>query len=282
GSAAFLTFLTFTSVVSAQTSRISRVIDSSRRVTLAGHLHPKALSGTDQGRVAPSLEMSYVTLQLAPTDAQKADLEQLLQNQQTPGSPDYHRWLTPEQFADRFGASSSDVAKITAWLQSQGLTVASVARARNYIAVSGAASQIESAFGVEMHRYMVNGELHFANATEPSVPEAIQGVVRSIRGLNDFRFRARAHASKPDYTSARGNHYLAPNDVALIYNFNSLYSAGFDGAGQTIMVAGQSQVKLSDVQTFRSRFNLAAADPQIVLVPGSRDPGIVSGDEAES
>ncbi|MBZ5604139.1 MAG: Ig-like domain repeat protein [Acidobacteriia bacterium] len=282
GSAAFLTFLAFTSLAAAQPSRISRAIDSSNRVVLAGHLHPRALAGVDQGRVAPSLEINYVTLELAQSDAQRTDLEQLLQNQQTPGSPDYHRWLSPEQFADRFGAGPADLAKITAWLQSQGLSIAGVARARNWIAVNGTAAQVETAFGVELHHYMVDGRRHFANATEPSVPAALNGVVRSIRGLNDFRFKSRPHTLKPNYTSSRGNHYLAPNDLALIYNIASLYSAGFDGAGQSIMVAGQSQINLDDLRQFRSRFNLPAADPQILLVPGSTDPGTVSGDDAES
>src|SRR5579883_819083 len=282
GSAAFSILFLLSPAAFAQPSRISRAIDPSSRVTLSGHLHPRALAGIDQGRVAPSLDMSYVTVELSQTDAQKADLEQLLQRQQTPGSPDYHRWLTPEQFADRFGASASDVAKITAWLDSQGLRVASVARGRNWIAVNGSAAQVESAFGVEMHQYLVDGKLHYANATEPSIPAALSGVVRSIRGLTDFRFKAKSHVSKPEYTTTRGTHYLAPNDLALIYNISSLYKAGFDGAGQTIMVAGQSQINVADIQKFRSQFNLAAADPQIVLVPGSRDPGVVSGDQGES
>jgi uncharacterized protein (TIGR03437 family) len=277
-----LTFLTFASLVSAQPSRIARVIDSTRRITLTGHLHPRARLEYDQGRVSPSLELSYVTLALAPSAAQKADLDQFLAAQQDPASANYHHWLTPEEYAARFGVSDADIAKITAWLQSQGLSVAATARGHNWIAVNGTAAQIETAFTTELHYYLVNGEMNFANATDPSIPAALDGIVHAIRGLNDFRMKPAKRAATPDYTSTKGSHYLAPNDVGTIYNVAALYSAGFDGSGQTIAIAGQTQIDLADIDQFRAKFNLAPKDPQIILVPGSRSPGTVSGDLAEA
>jgi hypothetical protein len=87
----------------AQASRITQTIDNSRRATLAGHLHPKAQATADQGRVAPSLPLPYITLTLAPAASQQADLQKLLSAQQTKGNSDYHHWLTPEEYAHRFG-----------------------------------------------------------------------------------------------------------------------------------------------------------------------------------
>ena len=83
----------------AQTSRITQIVDNRQRIVLAGNLHPKALAANDQGRVAPSLAMPYITLTLAPSASQQADLQKLLVEQQTLGSPEYHRWLTPEEYA---------------------------------------------------------------------------------------------------------------------------------------------------------------------------------------
>src|ERR1700689_3763789 len=121
----------------AQSSRITQTVDGRVRTVLAGNLHPKALaaalSGNDQGRVTPSLAMSYITLTLAPSASQQADLEKLLVEQQTPGSPNYHHWLTPEEYGQRFGVSDSDLGKITQWLREQGLQVTSVARGRNWV-----------------------------------------------------------------------------------------------------------------------------------------------------
>jgi uncharacterized protein (TIGR03437 family) len=271
----------------AQTSRITQPVDNRQRAVLAGTIHPKALAANDQGRVAPSLAMPYITLTLAPSASQQADLEQLLLEQQTPGSPQYHHWLTPEEFGQRFGVSDADLSKITQWLQEQGLRVVSVARGRNSIAASGTAAQAEAAFQAEIHTYLVDGETHFANASEPSVPAAFSSLVKGIRGLNDFRLKPRLRASlaKPDYTSGRGQtYYVAPGDFATIYDVAPLYAAGINGTGQKIAIAGQIEVTLSDIEQFRSMFNLPANDPQTLLVPGSPNPGndASSGDLAES
>jgi subtilase family serine protease len=264
----------------AQPSRVTQTVDEAQRTVLNGHLHPKALAANDLGRVAPSLSIPYITLTLAPSASQQADLEKLLVAQQTVGSPSYRQWLSPEEYAQRFGASEADIAKITQWLQGQGLQVLNVARGRNWIAVSGAAAQVETAFGTEIHNYAVEGETHYSNAAEPSVPAAFGAVVKGIRGLNDFRMKARA---KPKYTS-HGAHNIAPDDLATIYDIAPLYSSNIDGSGQKIAIAGQTAINLSDISAFRSMFNLPANTPQTILVPGSKNPGIqtASGDLAEA
>jgi len=270
-------------IASAQTTRITGRIDNTQRITLRGHLHPKAIAANDQGRVSPSLSLSYVTVNLTQTAAQQADLQQFLVNQQTEGSPDYHRWLTPEQYADRFGGSQQDIDTLSGWLQSNGLKVVAVARGRNWIAFDGMAAQVETAFQTEIHHYMVDGELHFANSTEPSVPAAFDSTIQGIHGLNDFRMKPSnlKKKSAPDYTSSQGN-FIAPNDLATIYDINPLYSSGTNGSGQTMVVAGQTDVNLSDIETFRTRFNLPANDPKPMLVPSSRDPGVSQNDLPEA
>src|SRR5580700_9889361 len=134
---------------------------TAQRVTLTGHIHPKATPENDRGRVPPTLKLSYVTLTLTQSAAQKADLAKLLAEQQNPSSPNYRHWLTPEQYADRFGASAQDFDRITQWLRGQGLAIAGVAQGRNWIAVNGSAAQIETAFATEIHEYVVDGETHF-------------------------------------------------------------------------------------------------------------------------
>jgi uncharacterized protein (TIGR03437 family) len=258
---------------------------------LRGHIHPRATAANDRGRIEPSREISMVTITLSQTDAQKADLDSLLAQQQDPSSPNYHRWLTPAQYADRLGVSAEDLNTVEQWLRGQGLTVANVAQARNWISVNGTAAQIESAFSTELHQYAIDGETHFANATEPSVPAAIAGVVKSIRGLNDFRMKpalvkplqsrdAQKPHYAPDYTSAHGNHYLAPNDVATIYNISSAYAAGINGSGQSIVVAGQSTINVADIQNFQTAFSMPANLPTPFLVPNSRRPD--NSDEGEA
>jgi uncharacterized protein (TIGR03437 family) len=273
----------------AQQSRITQRVDNGQRFTLAGHISPRARGEYDQGRVAPSLVLTHITLSLATSAEQKAALDALLAAQQDPSSADYHHWLTPDEFGARFGANEADLAKITSWLEMQGLTVTGIARSRNWVSADGTAAQVEQAFQTEIHQYIVNGERHFANATEPSLPAAFRGVVGGIRGLNDFRMkppkrtlRTRTNAVSPEYTTSSGDHFLAPDDFATIYNINPVYTAGINGAGQKLVIAGQTQIYLSDIKDFRTSFGLPANDPQIVFVPKTQDPGLRAYDLPEA
>lgn len=274
----------------AQESRISKAVDTQDRFVLRGSVHPKARPEDDQGRVTPSLPMSYVTLILAQSESQKADLAQLLRDQQDPNSPNYHNWLTPEEYADRFGVSAGDVGKITAWLEGQGLTIASVARGRNWVAVNGDAARIEGAFQTEIHEYLSNGEKHFAAAIEPSVPAAFAGVILKIRGLNDFRMKPKRIRHDPDthstltprFTGSGGENFLTPDDVANIYDIAPLYTAGFNGNGQSLVIVGQTRINLSDIEKYRSSYGLPANDPKTILVANSPDPGVSSKDLDEA
>ena len=226
--------------------------------------------------------MSHVTMMFKPTSAQQSELNALLQNQQNPSSPNYHRWLTPEEFADRFGLSPADINKIVAWLQDQGFTIDEVAPGRNYIAFSGLARQMESAFHTQIHAFAVNGETHYASVTEPTVPRSLENTVLGFRSLHDFKPRPRG-IIKPKFTSSvTGNHFLVPDDFAAIYDLHGLYNNGLNGTGQQIAVMGQTDIQVQDIRTFRQLAGLPASDPQVTLVPGSRDPGVVTGDVGEA
>jgi len=267
----------------AQQSRIAGPVNNLDRMTLHGHIHPNALTGADQGRVSPSLEMDNLSVTLAPSAVQQAELNQLLASQQNPGSPNYHQWLTPEQFAERFGASPSDIQTVSAWLQSQGFVISGVARGRNSIAFNGTAAQAESAFQTEVHNYLVNGETHYANAADPTVPAAFTGLITGLRGLHNFRMKAhsRPHGT-PKFTASDGEHYITPDDFATIYDVNPMYAAGIDGAGQSLVIAGQTTVNLSDIETFRSTYGLPPNNPTLMLVPTSRSPGVSKDDLPEA
>ena len=263
-----------------QESRIKGPIDRARTVVLRGNRNPRAINAADQGAVDPQTRIAYMRVVLKPSAAQSADLEQLLEAQRDPSSPDYQRWLIPEEFGERFGVSDSDLAQVTGWLQSEGFAIEQTARARNWVAFSGSAGQISHAFGAEIHRYRENGETHFANASEPEIPAALAGFIGEIRGLDDFRLKPpHIQAVTPNYTSG-GSHYLAPDDLAAIYDITPLYKAGFDGTGQKLVIVGQTDINVADINGFRAQFGLPAKPPQLVLY--GPDPGLSSGDQVES
>jgi hypothetical protein len=115
----------------AQLDRITVAIESSGLVKLSGAVHPNALIQNDAGPVEPTQRLGYISLLLKKTAAQQSALERLLEEQLDSSSANYHRWLTPEEYADRFGASPNDVATIVGWLQAQGLAIEATARGRD-------------------------------------------------------------------------------------------------------------------------------------------------------
>lgn len=274
-----------------QANRVPAEISSQSVVTLRGSVDPHAAAEYDAGRMNAATPLHGITLYFQP--AQKAELDALVQAQQTPGSPYYHQWLTPAEYANLFGMSSADLAHVSSWLQAQGFQVDRVGNSRTSITFSGTAAQVEAAFGTEMHRYVVDGVEHFANAKDVSLPAALAGVVLSVRNLNDFRPvpQVRFHTSgpvtvRPDFTSGKaadlGQHFLTPDDVATIYDITPAYNSGDNGSGQVIAVLGQSEISTADIEAFQTAAGLTVKDPTITLVPNSGTSAVSKGDEAES
>ena len=283
----------------AQADRIKGSVFGGRRVALAGNVHRLAIPQFDQGAVDPRMPMGTILLQTVPTTAQQKALTQLLAEQQDRSSPNYHKWLTPEQWADRFGLSTNDVVQITGWLKAQGFTMIHAARGRNWVSFTGTAAQVQNALGTEIHRFNVKGEMHYANATAPTIPAALSGIVTGFRGLHDFRPRPMNHKRvRPAYYDAHyGADFAAPGDIATIYDINGLYTAGIDGTGQKLAVMGQTDLYLADLNDFRTAFGLssiscttntsdvitACNDPHFKYVLDGVDPGLsVNGDISEA
>jgi len=259
----------------SQQERVPATVSNLTTAVLSGNLHPSAVPDSDRGPADPGLRLNYITLIVKRTSAQQRDLEQLIAAQQNPASPDYRRWLSPAQYADRFGLDTVSMGRIRAWLESHGMSIDAVAASRNWIAFSATAAQIENTLHAPVHIYEVGGRSHFALASEPSVPSVLGPVILGFRGLDDFvpqRPSLRRNSNVgPAAAGGNGINNLAPDDLAVIYDIAPLYSAGIDGTGQKIAVVGEANVNLTDLNNYRTKFNLPAMTPQIVAVP---DPGI--------
>jgi subtilase family serine protease len=268
----------------AQPVRITEPLDVSNRKTLAGNRNPRARAEDDQGPLNPFARISGMTLIFKPSQVQSGALDELLREQQDPSSPNYRNWLTPEQYASHFGLNPDDVEKVIAWLETEGLSVDYVARSHTWMMFSGTAGQVQQAFQTELRRFSLGGELHYANAGDPSIPAAIDPVVLQIRGLDDFRTKPARTISAPvaNFTLSGGGHSLVPGDIATIYDIARLYQSGITGAGQKIAVVGQTDINLSDIEHFRANYGLPVNNPELVLAAGSPDPGVSPDDLIES
>ncbi len=277
--AAALLSTPFLAAQNVSRDRLAGPFDISKKVRLTGHLRPEWHVARDLGVLAANRQVDGLRLVLSPSPEQQAALERFVEEQRNPVSADYQNWLTPEQFAERFGASENDYARLVAWLEAEGFHVDTKAHARNWIAFSGTAADVARTFQTELHTLQSSGELHYANLAEPAIPAAFAGLITQIRGLDDFKPKP-MRILHPSYTGSSGGHYLAPDDLAMIYDVAPLYKAGFDGTGQKLVIAGQTAINLSDIRSFRSQFGLPARDPQLVLT--GKDPGISSNDQVEA
>ena len=291
--------LAFTrATAAAPPKRIHSAIQANEVIVSKGHLLPDIARGfaQDLGEVASTKVMPHMGLHFEMTPAQQVDLSNFLAALQNRRSPQFHKFLTPEQYATRFGMNASDLERIKVWLESYGFTNVETARGGTWMNFDGTAGMVRSAFHTAIHNYLVNGGTHFANAGEPELPKALSGIVAGVWGLHNIMPEARSRSVQPRFTSnLSGNTFLAPDDWATIYNVKPLYGAGLDGspianpsgnycAGSpcSIVVIGRSDVLASDLANFRSAAGLPAKPPFIVVPPNDNDPGFSSGDERES
>jgi len=268
-------------------------IDEGDAVTLTGNTHPLARAEFDRGVVAPETRLERLVMLLQPDEDRQRQLDELTEAQQRPGSAGYRRWLTPEQYGSRFGASPEDVARVAGWLGSHGFTVEPVGPSRRLLIFSGTEAEVEDAFHTEIHRYRVDGENHIGNSQDPQIPRALARVVAGIVSLHDFRRRSEIagklsvpelkgkQAISPENTQPNGAHYLFPADFAAIYDLNPLYAAGTTGKGSYIAVVGRSNISLNDIWNFRAFAGLSTAVMPTVVLDGP-DPGLVPGDQDEA
>ena len=244
--------------------------------------------------------MTRMLLLLKRSDEQEAALQDYLEKQQDKSSPNYHQWLTPQEFGAQYGPADADIQSVTQWLSGQGFTIEKVYSGKTVIEFSGTAAQVRAAFGTEIHKYQVEGKTYTANASDPQIPAALAPVVAGIVSLNSFPRQshvrvagiARKIAGKPGLEPlftfptafGSGNFYgMAPGDFATIYNSKGLISAGNDGTGQTIAIVGETNINVADVQAFRQMFGLPANFTSTNIILNGEDPGITSiGEEGEA
>ena len=277
-------------------ARIVAALDVTRRVTLRGTI-PTAIRGAvDGGRIADSTPLAHMKLVITRSAEQESALQGLLAEQQDSSSPNYHQWMTPEEFAAHFGPAQADVRTITSWLESQGFSVDGLARGGQTVDFSGNAGQVRAAFQTEMHRYTVDGEEHIANAQEMSLPAALAPVAAGVASLNDFRPQPMlklAALAKVTGVAAESNqpvplinfganvYDFSPPDYKAMYNVPS----NLTGSGIRIgvpepteptggLTGSSGSYGNADYDQFSSVFGLPGGNLSVVIV--GTDPGDVT------
>lgn len=286
--ATLLFFVSPSSLAQAPPPRLLHALRGQKPVPLPGSATPDLLRADDRGAVPDSTPLHGITLVFHRSEAQEADLQQLLIAQQDPASPNYHHWLTPEAFGRRFGIADADLDLTKSWLQQQGFTVTAVSNAHDRITFSGTAGVVRTAFGTTLHHVEFAGEPHVAPDSAISLPADLAAITTAVLHLSDFRPQPMARlAPRPAYTTANTQaHYLTPPDLAVMYDLPAATPTFRPGTGQSIAIVGQSYVDLSIgavTQEFLTTVHYYGNNSLIpVLVPGTGVQAVSPGDAAES
>ena len=261
-------------------ARITQAIDETQLVRLRGNVHPLARPEFDRGPVADATPMDRMLLVLQRSPDQEAALRQFMDEQQMKDSPNFQKWLTPQEFAKLYGPGDADIQTVTDWLTRQGFHNVRVGAGRTVIEFSGNVAQVRNAFHTEIHRFNVNGESRQANVSDPQIPAALTPVVAGIVSLHNFPAKSMRHTVGaftrnvdgtviPQFTGSTNQFFaVGPADFAKIYNIPST----LDGTGGNIAIIGFSSIDVNDARAFRTLFGLAANDP--IIVNNGPDPGI--------
>src|SRR5579859_4265895 len=282
--AAILTAASGTAMLHAQSvPRLNSQVEDASLMAMPSSVHPWARAEFDRG-AAPATASGHMLLVLRRSAEQEQALQSLIAAQQDPHSPNYHKWLTTEEFGKQFGIADSDLQTVTGYLSSRGVGVGRVFHNHMAIEVSASAEQMRSTFQTEIHTYSIGGRTFTANATAPRIPSALRSVVTGFASLNNFSTKTAvpgqqaildptSHKIRPLFTSSTATTFgVTPGDLSVIYNIPATTGVGLGGTNVSIGVIGDSNINLSYINNYRTVFGLGA-NPPTVVVDGN-DPGM--------
>jgi subtilase family serine protease len=241
--------------------------------------------------MVPSDTRMHVTVALRPRDA--SALAAYARAVSTPGSAAYRRYLSPEQFARRFGAAPAQIDAVRRALRAHGLTPGAVSRGALSISVVASAARLERAFSVSLTRMALRGgRMAIRASAAPAVPASLRGMVQSVVGLNTMaaprpllvRSRpgsgraplVRGHVATggPQPCSAAtaaapGQQAFTADQIASAYGFSGLYGAGDSGGGITVAVYELEPDDPADIAAYQSCYGTHATVSNVAVDEGA-------------
>ena len=219
---------------------------------------PTRLGPTDSAR---TLTIALVLKGQAGADAAIAALND-------PHSPQYHHFLSPEEYARRFGAGSATVASVVAALRADGLRVPSATAQAGLLTAQGTVATLEALFGVQLGDYCdAHGQRYIAPDSAPHIPASLAGVA-GVLGLDTrsvMRTGSMFHPQRPQVSGVAG---YGPPELRRAYDLEPLYTAGLDGANQTVALPEIDQFRKSDTQSYDQTFGLHTGSITVTPVAG--------------
>jgi kumamolisin len=195
-----------------------------------------------------------------------------------PGSPNYKKFLTGEEFAARFGPTQADYDAVVDYVKSLGMTINQVFSNRLIVNATGTRKTIEKSFGIQMLKFQkADGSVYRTASDNPLVPAEIAGRLQGIYGIDTSLNVKPASAgsirllqSSPSIGIGTGQDgYLSPADIKKAYG---LTTAGADGAGQILGLVEFDDYAASNIDAYASNYGLASVPLTKIQVGGTRSP----------
>ena len=245
--------------------------------------------------LGPSDTRTTITVDLSLKPRDPVALQAFVASVSTPGSPEYHHYLAPGQFASRFGPTTATIASARTWLASNGLRLGPTTPDGLLIPVTGTADQLSRAFAVSLvDTQLPSGRVARYSPNVPAVPSPLASSIQGVIGLSTVaqpqpqlvRGPTSGSAVKPAVTSgphvgpgscssaAATGGYTA-NQLATAYGLNGLYGQGRDGTGQTVGVYELEPFTQTDINTYRTCYGLPNPTSTVTTVCSAQ--GCASG-----
>jgi subtilase family serine protease len=261
----------------------------------AGVPYPSAATprATDLGALKAQSGTTTMAVTIALRLRELNEAENLLKSLSTPGDPQYHQFLTPDQFVARFAPTDAEVANVVAGLARYGL--AAERTSATTLRVTGLPANMERAFAVSLHRYevpahgKVRGYSYHAPLSHPAIPPEISASVAAVAGLDSRpslrplhhagpSTLARARPTLPAATPGNAPGFLTVTDFANQYDVQPLYSRGVTGKGRTLGIVTLASFTPSDAFAYWSAVGLSVNANRMTIVNVDGGPGAPSDD----
>ncbi|HEY5233882.1 MAG TPA: S53 family peptidase, partial [Verrucomicrobiae bacterium] len=233
--------------------------------TLHGNVPPTVAHLTSIGNLSATRQLN---LAIGLPLHNQPELDELLRQLYDPASPNFHKFLTPEEFTARFGPTEADYAAVRDFARTNGMVVTGTYDDRLLLDVAGPAAAVQSAFHVTLRTYHHPTENRdfFAPDTEPTVESNLP--IADVSGLQNYsRPRPKFHfvprSLSPRAGSAPGSEYMG-ND------FRNAYVPGttLDGSGQMVGLVQFDGFYASDITAYESVAGRTNIPLQVVKLDG--------------
>jgi len=224
-------------------------------------------------------EMSHssVNILVSLNFIHQAALSSLISAQSTPGSQQYHKWLSPARFESLFSPPPSEVSAVTSYLEGFGMNVTHVSADRLLMDVTASAAELHSAFGTTLYSFTLDGQGYYSAKGAVVLPLNIAALISGVQGLQDYITASQpllstAGSPASSYTPPTGLNPVPPYNPATIhaaYNFTQAYKDGYSGTGTSVSIITSYAFDNATLQTFDSTFGIAPNRINVLQPTGS-------------